>query len=322
MVRVSLIVPTYNRANYLLKSIPSFLDQTLPASMYEILVIDNNSSDNTKEVTNSLLDSAECSWRYIFEQRQGLHYARNRGILEARGDIVVFGDDDIIADKIWLDSILHEFDNNKQAGIVGGKVIPLWDKPPPEWIYDYGTDKIHGVFAYLDHGHERLVLQNGHVNGCNFAIRKDIAIQIGGSPPDTFPKHLKHLSGRGESAMIENVKKLDYQIVYLPDAIVYHCADSSRATLEYFVDRYERWAVEDVNHCFRTFGKVNATIRTIKPIPEQLLSIYLFNGKKRNNKYFRTIHKRYLLHKVIQTLKVITNKSLYNYITQKNYLQA
>ena len=72
MVRISLIVPTYNRACFLLKSIPSFLNQTLPSSMYEILVIDNNSSDNTREVVDSLLNSAECSWRYVFEQRQGL----------------------------------------------------------------------------------------------------------------------------------------------------------------------------------------------------------------------------------------------------------
>jgi len=320
MVRVSLIVPTYNRAKYLIKSIPSFLDQTLPVSEYEILVIDNNSSDNTKEVTNSLLDLAKCSWRYIFEQRQGLHYARNRGILEALGDIVVFGDDDIIADKDWLETILHEFDNNKQAGIVGGKVVPLWDKQPPDWIYDYGTDKIHGVFAYLDHGPERLVLQDDYVIGCNFAIRRDLAIHIGGSYPDTFPIHLKHLSGIGEYGMIANARKLKHQIVYLPEAWVYHFAESSRATLEYFVDRHERWAVEEVYYYFRNYGIVGAIMRLSRSIIAQLLSIYLFNRQKRNIKYYRIIQKRNVISKVLQTLRVISDQSLYVHITKKSHL--
>jgi len=101
---ISVIVCTYNRASYLQKTLTSFFEQTcLGAVDHELLVIDNNSSDDTPQVVEEF--KARPGARYIFERRQGLCCARNRGVAESRGEIVAFLDDDVIVDKNWLASL-------------------------------------------------------------------------------------------------------------------------------------------------------------------------------------------------------------------------
>ena len=331
MIKISLIVPTYNRADYLKFSLPTFVRQSLDKPLYEILVIDNNSTDKTKEITFEILCNTNRNWKYIFEGKQGLHYARNRGILEAKGDIVIFGDDDIEASPFWLESIYSEFKNNERAGVVGGKILPKWNSEPPEWIYDYGTRKIHNVFAYLDLGEERKIMNNCSIMGCNFAIRKDIAIRIGGSPPDTFPGRLKHLSGRGETEMIQRTMKLNYDIVYIPEALVFHHAASSRATLKYFVDRYERWAVENAfavyrKNRYKLIASIILMISALKTlfsvIRVELNKALLKRSKldKINPIYFRIIRIKSSLMTIRQVFRVLSSDSLYSYIKKENYL--
>ena len=331
MVRISLIVCTYNGSKFLEKSIPTFLNQTLESCLYEIIVIDNNSTDNTKNVVNCLLSDAILQWRFLSEKKQGLHFARNKGILEAQGDIIVFGDQDIEACPDWLHSILNEFDANDKAGVVGGKILPKWKSEPPEWIYDYGTNKIHGVFAYLDLGEERKVINNCFIFGCNFAIRKNIAIQIGGSPPDAFPGKLKYLSGRGESEMIESTMKLNYDIIYIPEALVLHHADSSRATLKYFVDRYERWAIENAFAVYRkNRSKLRASIILMISALKTLFSVIRVELNKAllkrskldkiNPIYFRIIRIKSSIMTIKQVFRVLFSTSLYSYIKKENYL--
>ncbi|MBI5623174.1 MAG: glycosyltransferase family 2 protein [Elusimicrobia bacterium] len=322
MVRVSLVVPTYNRAAQLAGSLPSFVEQTLPASDYEILVVDNNSKDAAGAAVQAVLGASGRSWRLLSEPRQGLHHARNKGLLEAAGDVVVFGDDDIVAGRDWLESILSEFDANVRAGVVGGRVVPLWAEPPPDWVYDYGTEKTHGVFAYVDHGPERQVLADGYVMGCNFAIRRELALRIGGSCPDTFPRHLKHLSGLGEYAMIDAVRGLGHEVVYLPGACVGHRVEPSRATLDYFIDRYERWAAEEVNGAFRNLGRWRASWRILGSLPRGLLSAYLGGRGKRNTGYFRAIQKRRVAYMAAQTLRLLMDPSLYRYVARENHLEG
>lgn len=320
MIRISLIVPTFNRASYLHESLPSFLGQTLDPVSYEILVVDNNSTDNTREVAEQLLSGAKCRQKYIFEPQQGLHHARNRGIREARGDIVVFGDDDIVASKTWLENLLHEFDREPDIGIVGGKITPIWDKPPPNWIYDYGTESVHGVFAYLDYGTERLVLEQGWLYGCNFAIRRDLAVTIGGSYPDTFPRSLSHLSGTGEIAMIDGARRMGLKVIYLPSAQVQHHVAAARATLKYFIDRHERWAVEVVFEAVRKKGRVRAFFPLVKDSFRRLLSSLLVCRHKRKPGYCVAIEIAGALRMIRQTFRVLFDDTLYAHIRRESYL--
>lgn len=335
MVRISLIVPTYNRANYLEESLPSFINQTLDKNLYEIIVIDNNSTDETKCITERLLSTYQGPWRYIFEPKQGLHYARNRGLLEGCGDIIVFGDDDIIACDQWLEFILREFDEHSKTGIVGGKVLPNWKGVPPEWIYDYGTEKTHTVFAYMDYGQDRKILENGYVFGCNFAVRRDLAIKVGGSTPDTFPKKLKHLSGGGECDLIDRIRALGVDVVYLPEALVRHCAEASRATLSYFIDRHERFVIENIRTSFSDTKKLPMALTWYSKALRDLCNIYRLQFEnvirfclkkkykpygKNNPKYFLVIRKKVCKKIFIQVTRILISPSLYRYITKKNFL--
>ena len=320
MTRLSLIVPTYNRATSLAESLTSFRDQSLHTSCYEILVVDNNSTDNTREVVDVVLRDTNCRWRYIFESRQGLHYARNRGILEAVGKIVVFGDDDIIAEPTWLEHLVRAFDADTSVGVVGGKVKPLWDEAPPAWIYDYGTERVHPIFAFLDYGEELIELKNEYVFGCNFAIRRNLAIDVGGSFPDTFPNHLKHLSGSGENAMVDRARGLHYKIVYSPSAIVYHRANVQRANLQYFVDRYRRWAIEEAFDQFRSRGKVNATVHLIAGALKRVIRAPSACTLKRRPIYWLAIENAAAWQTICQALRVLAGRSLYDHVTKKSYL--
>ena len=334
-MKISLIVPTYNRAEFLKKALPSFVNQTIDNKDYEILVIDNNSTDNTKHIVENFKKNFQnFRIKYFFEKNQGLHFARNKGISEAQGEIIVFGDDDIVASENWLEKIKQEFLDEK-VGIVGGKILPIWNFEPPEWIYDYGTDKIHTVFAYLDLGKDKKNLEKEYVFGCNFAIRKNLALKVGGSPPDTFPKKLNFLSGPGEALMVDRVRCLGYKIVYLPEAVVFYHVDSSRITLNYFIDRYERLAIEDVYTVFRRYKKITATKILLKNALINLFKIYFLQFKnvlrmflkkkylplnKVNPKYFIIIEKKRWQYTILQIFRVLLNPKLYKYIIKDNYL--
>lgn len=320
-MRVSLIVPTYNRANFLKHSIPSFINQSLDKDLYEIIVVDNNSNDDTKEVVNTLLKNTKVQWRYVFEPDQGLHNARNTGILEGKGDIIVFGDDDIVAPENWLELILKEFDSNEKAGVVGGKVLPIWSEEPPKWIFDYGSDKLHFVFAFLNYGEQRIVLEKQNLLGCNFALRKDIALKTGGSYPDTYPKSLKHLSGRGECAIVENVRNLNYEIIYLPDAYIHHHIDASRISLEYFIDRYERLAVEHIYNFFRNMRKAEAVIKVLQLYFKTISKLDKRAKRRINPEFYIKIQKEYAKTLLKQTIRVLYDKNLHNHIIREHYLK-
>jgi len=322
MIRLSLIVPTYNRADRLEQSLLSFLSQQYDPSAYEVLIVDNNSPDHTRDSVHRIMDGARCSWRYLLEERQGLHYCRNTGIRAAQGDIVIFGDDDIVAEETWLWHIAEEFERYPSTGIAGGRVVPLWSSEPEEWIYDYGDRYVHPLFAYLDYGNERLYLEHEYVFGCNFAVRRDVALAVGGSYPDTFPASLKHLSGTGENAMIDNARGLGYAVVYLPDAWVYHPVDASRATLAYFVERHERWAIEDVFHVFRHHNKEEAVRCSIRMAVERLCRSERECENKIHPEYYRIVH-RSSAHQILsQVFRVLSDDNLYRHITRENYLDS
>lgn len=320
--RISLIVATRNRGHYLEKALTSFIEQNLFRELYEIIVIDNASTDNTKDVVMAMDERTDVDIRYLVEDNLGSHNALNRGILVAQGDIIVAGDDDIIACPTWLEAILQEFDTSPTTGIVGGMIKPIWSRQPDEWIFDYGTDKIHGVFAYLDYGNKRKVLGDEYVYGCNFAFRKDIVLNAGGWHPDVYPEHLIYLAGDGEYGIIDSVRKLNYSIVYLPEALVHHHVDSRRCTLDYFIYRYERWAIEWVFTEFRKRSKEDAAKYLCTLALSYVHKAYMECQHKRNPQYFFRIWSQVSRVMIEQTLRVLGDESLYAYIRQESYLHA
>ncbi len=321
MIKISVVIPTYNQCE-LLETVYNSLElQSINERLFEIIIVDNNSTDKTKTVCEQLIKSSSINSRYVFEITQGLHNARNRGILEAKGEIIVFFDDDIKVDKECLIHIYNEFTENDKAGVVGGKVLPLWQSKPPDWIYDYGSNRTHGVFAYLDNGDKRKVLNDFMIWGCNFAIRKELALEIGGSPPDTFPKNLKYLSGMGETAMIKDVMRLGYEIVYLPNAYVYHHICESRMKIDYFIDRFERKSIEEVYDVFRNEkNRLKASLILLKKALNIFVCYRRQSKDKKNPDYFKIIERKRALALIMQTLRVLFSARLYRFINKNNYM--
>jgi glycosyltransferase involved in cell wall biosynthesis len=139
---------TYNRANLLDGAVTSVLAQTQSDTPpFELIVVDNNSSDATGEVVAGLA-AADPRVRYVFESRQGLSYARNAGIGHARAALIAFIDDDLRADPDWVAAIVRAFDEHPDVDVVGGRVLPIWPSRPPAWL----TQDHWAPLALADHG--------------------------------------------------------------------------------------------------------------------------------------------------------------------------
>ena len=230
-MKASVIVPTCNRALYLRDALHSVIRQDIDPETFEIIVVDNNSTDNTHEVTLQVEKSSSNHIRYVHEPVQGLHRARHRGADEARGDILVYAEDDIIASPGWLKSHLRHY-ADEHVVCVGGRVAPRWEGIPPSWV-----PFLHpGWLSLLDMGDKRIRLKMPrNVCGGNMSIRAEILELIGGFNPDGFVEVAKMLyRGDGETGMQHKLYDRGYTILYDPDALLYHRIPENRLTAEYY----------------------------------------------------------------------------------------
>lgn len=237
---ISVIIPTYNRVKFLTIALKSILEQSLPAEKYEILVIDNNSTDTTKKVVSNITHKSENRLRYIFEPNPGLVNARHRGAEEARGEILVFADDDIIASPEWLAAINEAFED-PNAALVGGKVLPEYEAEPPEWLDAFWVRNELGSWmmylSLIDLGEQVREVPANYVFGCNFSIRKNVLYQGGGFHPDSFPSNLIRYRGDGEYGLALEIMRRGYKTIYHPKASVKHQVTKQRMTANYFCCR-------------------------------------------------------------------------------------
>ena len=129
---LSVIVCTYNRVDYLKDMIASFYAQEkLGDHSFEFIVVDNNSSDRTAEVCETFAN--ESGFRYVSEPQQGLSFARNRGLEEAKGDLVAYLDDDVLVSSGWIDALLQAF-SETDASVVGGRSLIRFESEAPPWF--------------------------------------------------------------------------------------------------------------------------------------------------------------------------------------------
>ena len=165
---ISVVLCTYNRSKLLADSLTAILRQSDPPQ-YEVVVVDNNSTDDTRDVIDRFVSTGIV--RYVFEPVQGLSHARNRGLAMTTADIVAFTDDDVRVSPTWVRSIATAFAEHPDVDIVGGKVEPEWEADPPEWLPHAG----YAPLALVDYGAEpfRIVpTQPRCLIGANVAMRR------------------------------------------------------------------------------------------------------------------------------------------------------
>jgi glycosyltransferase involved in cell wall biosynthesis len=168
---------TYNRGALLAGAVHSVLRQRECSVDFEVIVVDNNSTDGTRAIVAELAGT-DPRLRYVFEPRQGLSHARNAGIRNARADLIAFTDDDVRAEPDWVDSIVRAFDAHTDVDAVGGRVLPAWPAPPPPWL----TSDHWAPLAIVDYGDQPIAITADRplcLLGANFAFRREVFDAVG-----------------------------------------------------------------------------------------------------------------------------------------------
>lgn len=216
MFFVSIVIPTYNRADFLREAIISIIKYSSNYNAIEILVIDNNSTDNTFSIVKEFMKLHTFIY-YYKEENQGLSYAKNRAIKEASGDVIIFLDDDIEIDQQWLSAMLEPL-NDTSIAVVGGKVLP-YKINIPNWL----PQQYYFLASIFDPGDEIKLVS--HVMGGNCAIRKEVFDQIGIFDTALGRKGDLLLSGE-ENDLYSKITQKGYKICFTPKALIYHKINS------------------------------------------------------------------------------------------------
>ena len=242
---ISLVIPTHNRADLLERALYNATALQEPQDNFEIIVVDNASTDKTRQLVQGLQkNQPRSTLNYVYEARLGLHNARHAGARMAKGDILVFTDDDATFDPGWLQAYSDAFDAYPEMGAAGGPVRPVYASSPPQWILDYvGMNNVCPILSLMEPYPEFRLDQKGYFFGVNMAIRRDVLFEVGGFNPEIFG----HIwLGDGESGLNRKLWNRGMLVGYVPDAIVYHHIPSERMTVDYFRRRMANEGACDV----------------------------------------------------------------------------
>lgn len=225
-IRITVAIPTYNRAGLLRQTLAGVTRQDFPADRCEVIVIDNNSRDDTRAAVAAFA-AARPAPRHVLETRQGLDHARNRAIAEARGEIIVFADDDILVESGWLRELTAPLlaDTARRIGAVGGEVIPVFPDGLPPWIAEW-----HAPLAFRAEAGPLSPLQTPM--GANLAIPKWV-LATHGSFSTTLDRQGKALFSGGDGEMIRRLRIAGLEIWFAPAARVLHQLPAARMTFRY-----------------------------------------------------------------------------------------
>jgi glycosyltransferase involved in cell wall biosynthesis len=232
--RISCIVCTYNREDFILQCLEALTHQSLDPKGYEVIVVDNRSRDATPELTRRFIqDHPQIQMVYAFEEKQGLSQARNTGAQVARSDFLTYVDDDAVADDHLLEEVLRVFTMFPSAGCVGGRIELALPQDLPWWYFD----AFSGYFSGFD-------LQTTTITkisevwqlpyGANFSVAKKALQEMGGFSVRLGRKG-NDFSGGEETELAYRVAAYGYDLYYNPFAVVTHHIKRDRMTVNHMV---------------------------------------------------------------------------------------
>lgn len=278
--KISAVICTHNRAHYLTKAISSLTEQDLSNEVYEIIIVDNRSTDKTRDVVENFAGLGNI--RYLYEPVVGLSHARNTGWRNARSPYVAYLDDDAVANPAWLSRILKVFKTTDPSpGCVGGKVTPIWEAPRPTWLGDAIACSLT-ILDWSDTPHVVINLNSEWLVGANIAFPRKLLEIL-----DGFTPHLDRSGNRllssGDVFLEKQVQKAGYTCFYHPEIAVSHHIPASRLTQSWFIRRYYFQGISDAvmqklsqspsrKRCLRIIAEKGAGL-VLKP--RQLLSLVL-----------------------------------------------
>ena len=232
-MKFSIIIATYNRAGDLRETLRSIAGLS-PSGEWEVIVVDNNSSDNTREVVTDAAKEFPTDLRYVFEGEQGRSAALNAGIRASRGEVILTTDDDVRIEPDWMDAAARALDR-LECDYVGGKVLPIWGGERPRWLPNRGG-KHWAVIALLDYGPEPVEFGRQVPLGVNMAFRRD-AFRRAGLWDNRVGRKAGTLLGQEVREWGLRAHAAGLRGFYVPEMVVHHVISADRLKKRYF----RRW---------------------------------------------------------------------------------
>ena len=232
---VSAVISTYNRCDMLGVALERLLAQEGGGASYEVIVVDNNSTDATRQVVESLISAGHPNLRYVFEPKQGVSHARNSGLQQALAPIIAFADDDVVVARDWIAVIKREFDAHPRVACLGGKVLAEWKSRPPTWL----TRDHWPPLALQDYGDEPFYVNAENplcLVSANLAFRREVFSRIGPFAPEL--QRVKDGIGSMEDLeLLTRYWRDGGESLYLPSLVVTTEVPVARTTRNY----HRRW---------------------------------------------------------------------------------
>ena len=237
----TVLIATFNRASLLDETLQSIRDlRVAPGRTWDVIVVDNNSTDATRAVVERQARDFPVPLRYLFEPAQGRSSALNAGIAAASASIVAMTDDDVRVDAGWLDAACDALlaPEDPSIGYAGGPVIPLWEANPPAWL-DLTRGDLWGTIAIQDHGDRPFVYEAARrvPLGANMAVRRSLFAAIGTFRDDLGRSNGTLVLGQEVPELLARARAAKFTGVYVPTMRVQHHIPARRLTREYF----RRW---------------------------------------------------------------------------------
>lgn len=276
----SVIVCTYNRDAYIYNTLKCIATNDFPTNDYEIVVVNNNSTDNTEhECIRFRDDFPKTNFLYVIEYQQGLSFARNRGIEDSKGDFIIFLDDDAYVAPNYLANLRQTLMQYTDIFAFGGKIVPLYESgSEPGWM----SPRLAPVVSAIDLGDEVIQFsKNSYPIGANMGFRRSCVEQVG-MFNTSLGRTKKNLIGGEEKDFFVRLRDAKMAIYYIPTVLAQHVIPVSRTTEEYVVkmafgvgaseklrcNSVDKKFVAWVRECYKWFGTI------------ALWGLYIVKGKR------------------------------------------
>ncbi|MBR1808649.1 MAG: glycosyltransferase [Paludibacteraceae bacterium] len=229
---ISVIICTYNREKYIGNLLESIARNTLAKAEYEILLVDNNCTDRTHEVCIEFSERhPDVCFRYMKETEQGLSAARNKGIREAKGEVLLYVDDDALVDERYLSTYMDFFKRNPDIAAAGGPIIPLYETEEPKWMSTY-TKAL--LTAYMYYGDKEREYPKGKYPGGGNAAYRATVFEKTGLFNTALGRKGDSLMGAEEKDIFDKMQTQGMRFYYLPQAVLHHIIPQKKLGKEYF----------------------------------------------------------------------------------------
>jgi len=270
----TVLVATYNRAALLAELLDSLRAAAPSGLTWDVIVVDNNSSDETRQVVTSRIGGFPVPNKYLFEPRQGKSVALTTGLAATDAAVVLFTDDDVRVSEHWLEASCGPILDDPTVDYTGGPVYPIWERPRPSWLDGERSD-LWGTLAILDYGRDRFVFEDRRrvPLGANMAVRRSLIDRIGGFDP-ALGRRANSLLGQEQAEFFCRSRAAGARGVYVPAASVRHHVPASRLTRDYFL-RWWYWkgvskALLEQRHPVTDTGVDLTRVPTVAGVPRFL----------------------------------------------------